>query len=77
MRDHLDGYVRCSCGSQDVTGESHLGLKSGRTVWVTYICNGCGHVEKVTQKEGQLELQQQLDGETDLDRYYRERDEQR
>jgi uncharacterized Zn finger protein len=71
----MKGYVRCSCGSQDVVGKSHLGIKSGRTSWVTYTCQECGHVEKVTQSSGQLELKQ-IDGETDLDRYYREKDEE-
>jgi hypothetical protein len=71
VTDHMGGYVRCSCGSQDVVGKPHVGIKSNRTVWVTYTCNGCGHVEKVTQSSGQLELKQ-IEGETDLDRYYRE-----
>ena len=55
---YMGGYVTCSCGSQRVKSNTHLGV-ADNIVGVTYTCKDCGCTYKVTNKSrGQLDLEQ-------------------
>jgi hypothetical protein len=60
LNGSMGGFVRCSCGSQNVDANCHLNADD-RVIGVTYTCRDCKVSTKVHNKRrGQLELEQRF-----------------